>query len=324
MRPVDRPPHALLAGGGSGGHVFPALAIGDELRQRGWRVSFAGNPAGMEGRLVAERGLEFVPLAAKPLVGRGVIARVGALGTLAGSALGARRRIRAAGIDVVVGTGGYASAPAALGAVLARRPLWLVEPNARPGAANRWLSRLARGAAVAYPETGRELACAATVTGVPVRAEFFATPPLATTAPRRLLLLGGSQGSRRLNALLPEAVALAAGALADLEVVHQCGARWVEETESAWRTRRPARRARRGRPFVRDVAAAMATASLVISRAGAITLAEICAAGRPSLLVPLTLAGGHQRDNARAAGARGRGGSRSTRSRPRPSASPSG
>lgn len=296
--PVDRPPHVLLAGGGSGGHVFPALAVGDELARRGWRVSFAGNPGGMEARLVPERGVEFVPLAARPVVGKGALARLGALATLAGSALEARRRIRELAVEVVVGTGGYASAPAALGAALARRPLLLVEPNARPGAANRWLARLARGAAVAYEETGRELRCAATVTGVPVRAEFFAVPPLAPAAPRRLLLLGGSQGSRRLNGLLPQAVALAGERLAGVEIVHQCGERWVEESERAWAAVATAAVRVEVRPFVTAVADAMAAASLILSRAGAITLAEICAAGRASLLVPLALAGGHQRDNA--------------------------
>ncbi|MCB9378692.1 MAG: glycosyltransferase [Holophagales bacterium] len=94
----DRPRHVLLAGGGSGGHVFPALAVGAELARRGWRVSFAGNPAGMEARLVPERGIAFVPLAARPVVGRGALARVGALATLATSALAARRRVRALGV----------------------------------------------------------------------------------------------------------------------------------------------------------------------------------------------------------------------------------
>jgi len=306
-RPLDpdRPRHALLAGGGSGGHVFPALAVAAELARRGWRVSFAGNPAGMEARLVPERGVAFVPLAARPVVGRGVFARVGALATLAGSALAGRRRIRELAVDIVVGTGGYASAPAALGAALARRPLLLVEPNARAGAANRWLSRIAREAALADAATGRELACRSTVTGVPVREEFFAVAPLAPAAPRRLLLLGGSQGSRRLNTLLPLAVAHAGERLTGLEIVHQCGERWVEETERAWAEAAVAGVRVEVRPFLAGVAEAMAAASLILSRAGAITLAEICAAGRPSLLVPLELAGGHQRDNAARLAARG-------------------
>lgn len=289
--------HALLAGGGSGGHVFPALAVGDELARRGWRVTYAGNPTGMEQRLVAARGLAFEPLAARPVVGRGPLARAGALATAAGSAWRARGLVRRLAVDVVVGTGGYVSAPAVLGAWLARRPALLVEPNAEPGAANRWLSRFAAAAAVADAAAGRALACPSVATGVPIRAAFFAVPPLAADAPRHLLVLGGSQGSKRLNELLPTAVA--AARIAGLTVLHQCGERWVEEARAAWAATGLSAAAVTIAPFVADVPAAMAAASLVVSRAGAITLAEIAAAGRPSVLVPLELAGGHQGANAR-------------------------
>lgn len=303
---TGRPPHVLLAGGGSGGHVFPALAVGDELARRGWRVSFAGDPRGMEQRLVAARGVEFVPLAARPMVGRGAAGRLLALATTARSAFAARRHLRREGVDVVVGTGGYASAPAALGAALAGRPLVLIEPNARPGAANRWLSRFAATAAVGWESAAGELRCPTRVTGVPVRAEFAAVPPLAAAAPPRLLALGGSQGSRRLNQLLPGAVIEARRHLPQLAVRHQCGERLAAEARAAW--------AAAGDPpgiellpFVADVAGALAGASLVVSRAGAITLAEIAAAGRPAVLLPLALAGAHQLDNARAFEAAGAG-----------------
>ena len=295
---VPRARHALLAGGGSGGHVFPALAIGDELARRGWRVSFAGNPDGMERRLVEARGLPFEPLAARPLVGREFWARAGALLTLAGSTLAARRLVRRAAVDAVVGTGGYASAPAVLGARLARRPVLLVEPNAEPGTANRWLARWAQAAAVADEATGRALACPSFVSGVPIRARFFDTPALAADAPPRLLVLGGSQGSKRLNELLPPAVAAARARLPALTVLHQCGERWAEAAVAAWAAVGLSAPAALVVPFVADVPAAMAAAALVVSRAGAITLAEIAAAGRPAVLVPLELAGGHQTGNA--------------------------
>jgi UDP-N-acetylglucosamine--N-acetylmuramyl-(pentapeptide) pyrophosphoryl-undecaprenol N-acetylglucosamine transferase len=185
-----------------------------------------------------------------------------------------------------------------LGGAWAGRPTLLVEPNARPGAANRWLSRFARAAAVAYEATGRELACPSFVAGVPIRAEFFAVPPLAAAAPPRLLALGGSQGSQRLNRLLPGAVALALARVPALTVLHQCGERHVEEALSLWRSSGVPAGSVEVAPFVADVAGALARASLVVSRAGAITLAEICAAGRPAVLVPLVLAGAHQRANA--------------------------
>jgi UDP-N-acetylglucosamine--N-acetylmuramyl-(pentapeptide) pyrophosphoryl-undecaprenol N-acetylglucosamine transferase len=291
--------HALLAGGGSGGHVFPALAVAAELERRGWRVSFAGDPRGMERALVEARGLEFVALPARPVVGRRPLARLGALATLVRSAAAARRELRERDVAVVVGTGGYASAPAVLGAAWMRLPVLLVEPNARPGAANRWLSRFASAAAVAFAATGEQLRCPAEVTGVPVRGEFFEVPPLAAAAPPRLLALGGSQGARSLNRLLPGAVARALERVPGLRVLHQCGRRLEAEARSAWAASGVAADRFDLAPFVDDVAGALSRASLVVSRAGAITLAEICAAGRPSLLLPLALAGGHQRDNAR-------------------------
>lgn len=311
---TDRSPraagrHVLLSGGGSGGHVFPALAVGDELARRGWRVSFGGDPAGMERRLVESRGgVEFVPLPARPFVGRSALSRLAAARALASSARAARRYVRANGVDAVVGTGGYASAAAVLGAAWARRPALLVEPNARPGAANRWLSRFAAAAATAYESSGRELRCASFVAGVPIRAEFFAVPPLDAldpALPPRLLVLGGSQGARRLNRALPLAAALAIERLPGLEIVHQCGARNVDETEALWRQHYPRLDGVEIVPFVDDVAGAMGRAALVVSRAGAITLAEIAAAGRGSLLVPLELAGGHQEANARQLAERG-------------------
>jgi UDP-N-acetylglucosamine--N-acetylmuramyl-(pentapeptide) pyrophosphoryl-undecaprenol N-acetylglucosamine transferase len=292
--------HALLAGGGTGGHVFPALAVAEELLKRGWRVSFTGMQGGMEERLVGERGLPFHPLPARPLVGRGLLAKAGSLVTLARSGGAASRLIRRLGVDVVLGTGGYVSAPAVLGARLAGRPVLLLEPNARPGVANRWLSRWATAAAVGYRDTSQDLKCPCVVTGIPVRSAFFevpaALPPLA--APR-LLVLGGSQGARQINEALPAAAARLAGSLPGLSILHQAGARNLEETRAAYAAAGVGEDRVRVVPFLDDVAGAMAASHLLVSRAGAITTAEICAAGRASVLVPLAIAQGHQVDNAR-------------------------
>ena len=344
---------ALLAGGGSGGHVFPALAVGEELAARGWRVDFTGAAAGMEARLVGERGLPFHPLPALPFVGRGLADRLRALWTLVRSTFAARRLIRGLGIAVVVGTGGYVSAPAVLGAALAGRPSLLLEPNAVPGTANRWLSRWASDAALAFDACAGRLHCGGAVTGVPVRAEFAALPDEPPRRePLRVLVAGGSQGAEQLNRLVPAALGrLAAdGRLPALSVFHQAGRGKVESTEEAYRAagialRGPTGRAATGETaggrsdaaatagpagsavsqetasgrtgdaaaggpaepgpdvtvadFVADMASEVGAAHLVVSRAGAITAAEICNAGRASLLVPLTLAGGHQADNAR-------------------------
>jgi len=294
------PRHVLLAGGGTGGHVFPALAVAEELLARGWRVSFTGSPTGMEARLVAERGLEFHPLAAAPLVGRGVFGKVGALATLGRSGAAAASLIRRLGADAVLGTGGYVSAPALLGARLARRPVLLLEPNARAGVANRWFSRWATGAVVGYRETIQDLKCPCWVTGVPVRAAFFSVPALqAPIDALRLLVLGGSQGARQVNAALPEAAARLLALLPSLTILHQAGARNLEETRAAYAALGLGEPRVEVVPFLDDVAGAMARSHLLVSRAGAITLAEICAAGRPSVLIPLSIAQGHQMDNAR-------------------------
>jgi len=292
--------HALLAGGGTGGHIFPALAVAEELAQRGWRVSFVGSETGLEARLVPERGVSFHALPARPLVGRGFAGKVRSLATLAGSGWAAARLIRDLEVGVVLGTGGYVSAPAVVGARLAKRPILLLEPNARAGVANRWLSRWASAAAIGYPETARDLKCPAWVTGVPVRARFFeVSAELAPLSPPRLLVLGGSQGAKQVNDLLPGAARRLIERLPEVRIVHQAGGRNLEETKAAF--------ARAGVgaphveivPFLDDVAGAMAASHLVVSRAGAITLAEICAAGRPAVLLPLAIAQGHQVENAR-------------------------
>jgi UDP-N-acetylglucosamine--N-acetylmuramyl-(pentapeptide) pyrophosphoryl-undecaprenol N-acetylglucosamine transferase len=199
--------------------------------------------------------------------------------------------------------------PAALGAYLCRRPIVLVEPNATAGLANRALSRVAAAAAVAWPAAARALSCPARETGVPVRREFVTqSAALPPGPPWRLLVLGGSQGATTLNRLVPEALrclrsapAAPAGAgsgiAAAIEVLHQAG----RGKEDATRALYAACGVRAEvTPFLDDVPAAMAASHLVLSRAGAVTLAEICAAGRPALLFPLALAAGHQLENARA------------------------
>lgn len=289
--------HVLMAGGGTGGHVFPGFAVASELERRGWSVSWVGRQGEMEERLVSERGLDFHPLPARAVVGRGPLAKLSALGTLLGSALAARRLIRRAGVGVVLGTGGYVSAPAVVGARLAGCPRVLLEPNARAGAANRWLSRWSQAAALAYPAAREDFRCPSHLTGVPVRPEFFELPE-APKAPR-VLVLGGSQGALKLNVSLPDAFERLAREVPELEIVHQVG-RHEERTRAEYARRDLGSAKHRIVPFIDDVARAMGDATLIVSRAGAVTLAEICAAARPAVLIPLSLAAGHQRDNARA------------------------
>lgn len=292
--------HVLVAGGGSGGHVFPALAVVRELAKRDCQVSWLGRVRGLEKSLVTDHGMPYYGLPAAAVVGRGLPQRVLALGRTALSAVQARSLIRRQGIEVVLGTGGYASAPGVLGARLAGRPAVLLEPNATTGTANRWLSRWATAAAVVSLEEARDLKCRVEAIGVPVRSEFQGPfEPPAQTGPLRILILGGSQGARQLNELLPEALAEIAPAYPDLEVTHQVGEAHVEEAQRAYAEPTLADLDVRIVPFLKDMAGAMNAAHLVISRGGAITLAEICAVGRAALLLPLGLAGSHQVANAR-------------------------
>lgn len=303
MATTQKPPpalHALLAGGGTGGHIFPALAVAEELGKRGWRVSFTGSETGLEARLVAEKGIPFHALPAKPMVGRGIAGRVQSLAILTSSGRAASRLIRNLKVDVVLGTGGYVSAPAVVGARLAGRPILLLEPNARAGVANRWLSRWASAAAIGYPETAHDLKCPAWVTGVPVRARFFEVPAeLPPMDPPRVLVLGGSQGAKQINAAMPEAAKRLIERHPSVRILHQAGARNVDEARAAYAQIGLGEPQVEVIPFLEDVAGAMAQSHLLVSRAGAITLAEICAAGRPSVLLPLAIAQAHQVDNAR-------------------------
>lgn len=292
--------HALLAGGGTGGHIFPALAVAEELGNRGWRVSFAGAGNGLEARIVPERGIPFHALPARPLVGRGIGGKVQALATLASSGRAAARLIRDLEVDVVLGTGGYVSAPAVLGARLARRPALLLEPNARAGVANRWLSRFASAAAIGYAETAQDLKCPAWVTGVPVRAAFSNVPAeLPPIDVPHVLVLGGSQGAKQINEAMPAAAKRLLERLPAARFLHQAGPRNADEARDAYARAGLGEPQVQVVPFVEDVAGAMAWAHVLVSRAGAITLAEICAAGRPSVLLPLAISLGHQVDNAR-------------------------
>jgi UDP-N-acetylglucosamine--N-acetylmuramyl-(pentapeptide) pyrophosphoryl-undecaprenol N-acetylglucosamine transferase len=289
---------ALFAGGGSAGHVFPGLAVAEVLVERGWTVMWTGRPEGMERTLVEAECIGYAPLAAAPLVGQGVLGKLKALGLLAASSWRGRRLVRRLAAGVVIGTGGYVSAPAVLGARLAGRPSLLLEPNARAGAANRLLSRWAAAAAVAFADTAGDLSCRAEATGTPVRRRFFDQAARPAGASLALLVLGGSQGARQINELLPPALAGLAGRLPALSVCHQAGAAHAETVRADYAGRDLGAIAVEVVPFLADMPSALGAADLVISRAGAITLAELCAAGRPSILVPLRQAADHQLDNA--------------------------
>lgn len=300
MSTPTRRPSVVFSGGGTGGHVFPGLAVAEELRSLGWRTAWIGRGRSLEERLVAAAGLDFRPLPARAFVDRGALARAIALGVLAASALRAAVLLRRLGAAVVFATGGYVCAPAALGARLNGTDLYLLEPNAQSGAANRLLSRFATEAGTAFESAAKQLACEARLVGVPVRKAFrLVGEPRLEGDRTRVLVLGGSQGSDALNRRLPGLFARASRRTA-IEVTHQSGPSRVDDTRDRYLSlEAPSLRAT-VEGFIEDTAGAMAAHDLIVSRAGAVTVAEVAAAGRPAVYVPLPLAAGHQRGNAQA------------------------
>ena len=289
----------LIMAGGTGGHVMPALAVAHELRAQGHSVCWLGTAAGLEARVVPAAGIELFTLPVAGLRGKGVwrylSAPVGLLRALA-QAIGLLRRLRP---DAVLGLGGYAAGPGGAAAFLLRRPLLIHEQNARPGLTNRLLARLARRVLAGFPGVrlaGRQ----AEFTGNPVRAQLQGLPPPGerlTQAPR-LLVLGGSQGSQALNAAVPQALELLKqSGLPMPQVRHQAGPAHAAAVASDY--------AARGVPaavdgFIDDMAAAYRGADLAICRAGALTVAELCAVGLGALLIPFPhAADDHQTANAR-------------------------
>jgi UDP-N-acetylglucosamine--N-acetylmuramyl-(pentapeptide) pyrophosphoryl-undecaprenol N-acetylglucosamine transferase len=288
----------LIAGGGTGGHVIPALAIARELRDaHGAEVRFVGTARGLETKLVPEAGF---PL---ELVRSGQLKNVSAatrVRTMLDVPLGVLRCIgllRSFMPDVVVGVGGYASGPAMMAAIMLRVPTLAYEPNAVPGMANRLVGKYVSAAAVNFPETTRYFRNA-TATGVPVRDEIFAVPDRALGLERRLLITAGSNGAKIFNETLPGIAGRLLERVPGLTIVHQTGERALEATREAYRNARVDEARVVVDAFLPDMAKEYAAADLVLARAGS-TVAELAAAGKPSLLVPLpTAADDHQRKNA--------------------------
>jgi UDP-N-acetylglucosamine--N-acetylmuramyl-(pentapeptide) pyrophosphoryl-undecaprenol N-acetylglucosamine transferase len=299
VRAAAAMPLALIMAGGTGGHVFPALALARELRARRWRVVWLGTRRGLEARLVPAENIDIEWLSVSGLRGKGALAWLGAPLLLTRALLQALAVVRRRRPALVVGLGGFAAGPGGIAAWLLRRPLLIHEQNAIAGFTNRCLAHFAGRVLTAFPgsfapEVG------ARVIGNPVRSEIalLPAPPLrfAVRGPGvRLLVLGGSQGAARLNAIVPFALARLAGAL-NFEVRHQSGARWLEVAQ---RNYEEAGVAVRLQPFIDDMAEAYGWADLVICRAGALTVSELTAAGVGSILVPFPAAtDDHQTRNA--------------------------
>jgi UDP-N-acetylglucosamine--N-acetylmuramyl-(pentapeptide) pyrophosphoryl-undecaprenol N-acetylglucosamine transferase len=294
MRAPAPMPLALIMAGGTGGHVFPALALARELRARSWQVVWLGTRRGLEARLVPAEHIDLEWLSVSGLRGKGLTALLLSRALL--QALSVIRRRRPA---LVVGLGGFVAGPGGIAAWLLRKPLLIHEQNAVAGFTNRCLARLARRVLTAFPGSF-PAALGAQVIGNPVRSEISALPAppqrFATRGPGiRLLVLGGSQGAARLNAIVPFALARLAATL-NFDVRHQCGERWLDVAQRHYSE---AAVPVRLQPFIDDMAEAYGWADLVICRAGALTISELAAAGVGAILVPFPAAtDDHQTRNA--------------------------
>ncbi|MCC6074657.1 undecaprenyldiphospho-muramoylpentapeptide beta-N-acetylglucosaminyltransferase [Pseudomonas sp. GCM10022188] len=290
------PGNVLIMAGGTGGHVFPALACAREFQARGYSVHWLGTPRGIENELVPQAGLPLHRIEVSGVRGKGVLSLLKAPLQVFRALLQARKVMRELQPVCVLGMGGFVTGPGGVAARLAGAPLIIHEQNAVAGTANRGLVPFARRVCEAFPDTFTASAKRRT-TGNPVREELFLETPRQTLGnrPVRLLVLGGSLGAEPLNKLLPAALAKVADTLRP-QVYHQAGKQHAEVTRERYRE---AGVEAEVQPFIKDMARAYAWADLVICRAGALTVSELAAAGLPSMLVPLPHAiDDHQTRNA--------------------------
>lgn len=289
---------ALIMAGGTGGHIFPGLAVAQALRESGWQVHWLGGPApSMESQLVPARGFAFEAVDFSGVRGRGVMTLALLPLRLLRACWQSIRVVRRVKPDVVVGLGGYITVPAGMMSALLGKPLIVHEQNSVAGMANKWLARLAAKVFTAFPKVIEK----ALWIGNPLRAAFIGRPDpavrfAARRGPLRILVLGGSQGAKALNDVVPRALALMPEP-ARPKVTHQSGEKQIDELRANYAA---ARVQAELTPFIDDTAQAFADADLVICRAGASTVTEIAAVGAAAVFVPFPFAvDDHQTANAR-------------------------
>ena len=311
---LDRVTRVLMVSGGTGGHIFPALAVADELRKRGrpdghkYQIEFLGTHRPLEAKLIPAAGYRLQTVDAAGLKGMGGIQRLRNLLVLPRTALNVAGILWQFRPRVVVGVGGYLAGPVMLEAALARIPTLLIEPNVRPGFTNRLLAPVVRAAALGFSQTAQLYGKKAHATGLPVRQAFFEIPPRhhaweagqSPDADRRLtvLVVGGSQGSRAINQAAPAAFRLLIAERGPLRIIHQTG---EHDYNEVLKTYQECSLSAEVHKFIEDMPGALSQADVVISRAGATAVAELAAAGRAAVLVPFPgAADQHQLENARA------------------------
>jgi UDP-N-acetylglucosamine--N-acetylmuramyl-(pentapeptide) pyrophosphoryl-undecaprenol N-acetylglucosamine transferase len=288
----------VFAGGGTGGHIYPAVAVAQEMsrRRRGLEVVFIGTGSPFEKRVVEGHGFRLLRVSSRGLMGKGPAAKAGALLWTGAGLLQSIRILWDLKPRVVIGVGGFASAPVVGGAILLRIPTMIQEQNYSPGLANRLLARWADRIAVSFEETREQLGGRGEVTGNPIRMEFAAVKAKSRGTVFSLLVFGGSQGAGAINARMLEALPRLAHLRLGLRIVHMTGEKDRERVEAAYRENRldaevPA--------YLDRMAEEYARADLVICRAGATTVAELTACQKAAILIPYPhAAADHQRQNA--------------------------
>ena len=289
----------VIAGGGTGGHIIPALAIADELKAAYQaEILFVGTPRGLESRLVPQAGYPLKLIEVGQLKNVSLLTRARTLLDLPLSLIRCRASLREFAPNAVVGVGGYASGPAMGAAILLGIPTLAFEPNAFPGLANRLVGKRVSAAAVNFAPAARYFRNAE-ITGIPVRKDFFALRPRPADAAPHLLVFGGSQGARALNTFMPQIATELLATVPGLTILHQAGARHAETTLAAYQASGADPARWEVHAFLDDMPRRFEAADLVLSRSGASTVAELAAAGKPSLLIPFPQAADdHQRRNA--------------------------
>jgi UDP-N-acetylglucosamine--N-acetylmuramyl-(pentapeptide) pyrophosphoryl-undecaprenol N-acetylglucosamine transferase len=302
MKPVA----VVIAGGGTGGHLYPGIAVARELLRRMPEVvvTFAGTARGIESRVIPREGFELDVIRSAGLKGASLAGLMRGVGLLPLGGLDAWRVISKRRPDLVIGVGGYSSGPVVLAAAARGIPTLLLEQNAVPGLTNRLLARVVQAAAVTFESTVPFFRGRGFVSGNPVRPEFLAseTPDdrarraAADPRPARVLIFGGSQGAHAINMAMVEAAPRLAAGHGGLAITHQTGPRDLERVRDGYVQ---AGLDARVEPFLYEMEREMSGADLVVCRAGATTIAELTAAGKPAILIPLpTAADDHQRKNA--------------------------
>jgi len=300
------PRSLLIAGGGTGGHVFPAVAVAREWLRRGSgtisneerNVVIVGTERGLEAKLVRQAGLPLELIRVAGLKGIGGTKFLRNLALLPAGLWDSERILRRHNFSVAFGVGGYASGPMMLLAAMHAIPSVVFEPNVEPGFTNRVLANMATRVAVAHSETAEKLGRKAVVTGCPVRNEFFSVPPKQHGTPFHILVTGGSRGAAPINRAIIESLDALSARKGQLFIVHQTGERDYNEVRSAYEQLQfPAEVL----PFIENMAERFAQADLIVCRSGAITVAEVSAAGRAAIFIPFGAStDAHQTRNAEA------------------------